>query len=51
MMLIINHLMCVARIKVGKIFIIIPEHYGWVVEVNPKDGSAQKHIVLGPFCP
>lgn len=23
------------------------EHYGWVVEVNPKDGSAQKHIALG----
>jgi len=26
-----------------------PEHYGWVVEVNPKDGSAQKHIALGRF--
>ena len=25
------------------------EHYGWVVEVNPKDGSAQKHIALGRF--
>ncbi|MEQ8926782.1 MAG: DUF839 domain-containing protein [Fulvivirga sp.] len=24
-----------------------PEHYGWVVEVDPKDGSAQKHIALG----
>jgi secreted PhoX family phosphatase len=26
-----------------------PEHYGWVVEVDPKDGSAQKHIALGRF--
>lgn len=26
-----------------------PEHYGWVVEVNPKDGTVQKHIALGRF--
>ncbi|PKV51374.1 hypothetical protein ATE84_3459 [Aquimarina sp. MAR_2010_214] len=26
-----------------------PEHYGWVIEVNPKDGTAQKHIALGRF--
>lgn len=26
-----------------------PEHYGWVVEVNPKNGKAQKHIALGRF--
>lgn len=26
-----------------------PEHYGWVVEVDPKDGSAQKHVALGRF--
>ncbi|NQZ78692.1 MAG: DUF839 domain-containing protein, partial [Ekhidna sp.] len=26
-----------------------PEHYGWVVEVDPKTGSAQKHIALGRF--
>lgn len=26
-----------------------PEHYGWVVEINPKDGLAQKHIALGRF--
>jgi len=26
-----------------------PEHYGWVVEINPIDGSAQKHIALGRF--
>ena len=26
-----------------------PEHYGWVVEVNPKDGIAQKHVALGRF--
>ncbi len=26
-----------------------PEHYGWVVEINPKDGNAQKHVALGRF--
>ena len=26
-----------------------PEHYGWVVEVDPKTGEAQKHIALGRF--
>ena len=26
-----------------------PEHYGWVVEVDPKKGTAQKHIALGRF--
>lgn len=26
-----------------------PEHYGWVVEVNPKTGSAKKLISLGRF--
>lgn len=26
-----------------------PEHYGWVVEVDPKTGAAQKHIALGRF--
>ena len=26
-----------------------PEHYGWVVEVDPKSGEAQKHIALGRF--
>ena len=24
-----------------------PEHYGWVVEVDPNTGEAQKHIALG----
>ncbi len=24
-----------------------PEHYGWVVEVDPKTGHCQKHIALG----
>lgn len=24
-----------------------PEHYGWVVEVDPKTGAAQKHVALG----
>ena len=27
-----------------------PEHYGWVVEVDPKTGDAQKHIALGRCC-
>lgn len=26
-----------------------PEHYGWVVEVNPKSGSAKKLTALGRF--
>ena len=26
-----------------------PEHYGWVVEIDPKNGTAQKHIALGRF--
>ena len=26
-----------------------PEHYGWVVEVNPFTGQAQKHISMGRF--
>ena len=35
---------------VGKcITIYPPEHYGWVVEVDPKSGKAQKHIALGRF--
>ncbi|QXP58739.1 PhoX family protein [Olleya sp. HaHaR_3_96] len=32
-----------------KIYNYPPENYGWVVEVNPKDGMAQKHIALGRF--
>ena len=27
-----------------------PEHYGWVVEVDPKTGKAKKHTSLGRFC-
>lgn len=27
----------------------VPEHYGWVVEVEPKTGKAQKHTNLGRF--
>jgi len=27
----------------------MPEHYGWVVEVNPNTGEAQKHVALGRF--
>jgi len=26
-----------------------PEHYGWVVEIDPKSGVAQKHVALGRF--
>lgn len=26
-----------------------PEHFGWVVEINPKDGTVQKHVALGRF--
>ena len=26
-----------------------PEHYGWVVEVDPLTGKAQKHVALGRF--
>lgn len=26
-----------------------PEHYGWVVEVDPKTGEAQKHIAIGRY--
>lgn len=26
-----------------------PEHYGWVVEVNPRTGHAVKHVALGRF--
>jgi len=26
-----------------------PEHYGWVVEVDPKDGTVQKHIAIGRY--
>ncbi|WP_353778373.1 alkaline phosphatase PhoX [Winogradskyella sp. 3972H.M.0a.05] len=25
------------------------EHYGWVVEIDPKSGKAQKHVALGRF--
>ncbi len=26
-----------------------PEHYGWVAEINPKNGEAIKHLALGRF--
>lgn len=26
-----------------------PEHYGWVVEIDPTTGEAQKHVALGRF--
>ncbi len=33
----------------NKVYPHSPEHYGWVVEVEPKTGKAQKHIKLGRF--
>lgn len=27
----------------------LPEHYGWVVEIDPETGEAQKHLTLGRF--
>ena len=27
-----------------------PEHYGWVVEIDPKEGKSSKHIVAGKIC-
>ncbi|MCB9245428.1 MAG: DUF839 domain-containing protein [Flavobacteriales bacterium] len=32
-----------------KVYSRPPEHYGWVVEVEPKSGKAQKHVRLGRF--
>lgn len=29
------------------VYPVPPEHYGWVVEINPKDGDAKKLISLG----
>lgn len=26
-----------------------PRHYGWVVEIEPKTGSAKKHVAMGRF--
>ena len=33
-----------------KYFDFPPEHYGWVVEVDPMTGEAKKHTSLGRFC-
>jgi len=30
-------------------FPLPPEHYGWVVEIEPKTGKAKKHTTLGRF--
>jgi uncharacterized protein len=32
-----------------KFYPLPPEHYGWVVEVNPFTGAAKKHVNLGRF--
>ncbi|MEZ4741528.1 MAG: DUF839 domain-containing protein [Bdellovibrionota bacterium] len=32
-----------------KFFNLPPEHYGWVVEANPKTGKVEKHTALGRF--
>lgn len=31
------------------IYPLSPDHYGWVVEVDPLTGRAQKHVALGRF--
>ncbi len=33
-----------------KLFPFPPEHYGWVVEINPKTGKGKKLVALGRFC-
>ncbi len=33
----------------SRYFPYAPEHYGWVVEVNPRTGTAQKHTSMGRF--
>ena len=38
-----------SRLGWEKFYEYPPEHYGWVVEVNPKNGEAEKHIALGRF--
>ncbi|WP_343486433.1 alkaline phosphatase PhoX [Allomuricauda sp. d1] len=32
-----------------KFYAYPPEHYGWVVEVDPKTGLAQKHVAIGRY--
>ncbi len=33
----------------GQFYDYPPEHYGWVAEIDPKDGKVQKHVALGRF--
>ena len=33
-----------------KFYTYPPEHYGWVVEIDPFTGRAKKHISMGRFC-
>jgi secreted PhoX family phosphatase len=39
-----------SRLKWWKHYPHPPEHYGWVVEIEPRTGKAQKHIQLGRYC-
>lgn len=36
-------------LKWDQFFPYRPEHYGWVVEIDPKTGQAQKHTSMGRF--
>lgn len=38
-----------SKLKWNKFYNNPPEHYGWVVEVNPFTGEAKKHTNLGRF--
>lgn len=38
-----------SRFKWEKFYPNPPEHYGWVVEINPHSQTAKKHITLGRF--
>jgi hypothetical protein len=38
-----------SRASWEKIYPHPPEHYGWVVEINPKTGEAKKHTSIGRY--
>ena len=38
-----------SRLSWEKFYPHPPEHYGWVVEIEPKTGASKKHINLGRF--
>ena len=39
-----------AKFQWNKHFHFPPEHYGWVVEVDPLTGRGEKQVLLGRFC-